>query len=140
MVFVPDGFAVECSSFAVDDENFKFTDKEYPFKPSIHMPKEACRLFLKIISIKIERLQDISKGDAIKEGIEPIVDIVSSSVEHRYKNYLETKIYFGVDFGLSPKESFKSLWESIHGKESFDLDPWVWVIEFEKIERPADFI
>lgn len=86
--------------------------------PSIHMPKEACRLFLKIKSIRVERLQDISRGDAMAEGC-PFPNIKNQT---------------------NPKQWFEDLWISINGKESWYLNPWVWVIEFERIEKPEGFI
>lgn len=104
--------------------------KEIPWKPSIFMPKEACRMFLKVTDVRVERLQDISEDDAIAEGIE---EVRPAPFLIRYKNYLEN------GYLDSPIESFKTLWQSINGKESWKRNPWVWVYEFEKIEKPGDF-
>lgn len=91
------------------------------WKPSIHMPKEACRLFLKIKSVRVERLQDISEKDAIAEGVKMV------DGETMYQNY-----YLGEGtWETSAKNSFCSLWESINGPESWEANPWVWVIEWE---------
>lgn len=100
---------------------------------SIHMPKEACRLFLKIKDIRVERLSQITENDAISEGIKKtwIHDDISQC---KFKNYIDNG--FG---SLYARDSFFSLWESINGKESLDSNPWVWVIEFERIEKPIDF-
>ena len=86
-------------------------DEEWngPFKPSIHMPKNACRIFLEITDIKVERLQDISESDCCKEGC-------GLPVLRDYK-----------------KPKFAALWKSINGDESWDKNPWVWVIEFKVI-------
>lgn len=95
-----------------------FQDK---WKPSIHMPKEACRLRLKIKSIRIERLQEISEQDAIAEGIELI--------GNRYKQYLQTRLDKTVE---NPIYSYMTLWESINGIGSWEKNLYVWVIEFER--------
>jgi len=109
-------------------------------RPSIHMPKEACRLFLKVISCSVERLQDISHEDAVAEGIE-YIDIEEPFTmgyklygKHRIPDLLGRKAVTGTSI-----ESYQTLWESINGRESWDSNPWVWVIEFEQIEKPENF-
>lgn len=97
------------------------------WKPSIHMPKAACRLFLRIKYVRVERLRDISEADALAEGI--------SVNAHFYYDYMKN----GLGFYSSPIQSFFSLWESINGADSLQANPWVWVIEFERIEKPIDF-
>lgn len=102
------------------------------------LPKELCRLFLKIKSITVERLNDISEDDAIAEGIEPVDSFNSGEGKPKkqlYKNYLP----FGYK-EVPAKDSFQSLWLSINGVNSWKDNPWVWVIEFEQIEKPADFL
>lgn len=97
-----------------------------PWKPSIFMPREACRLFLSITDIRVERLQDITEEDAEREGIE--------LVEHNcYKNYDERDPY---QFIEDPIGSFRSLWESINGLGSWEKNEWVWVVSFERIDKP----
>ena len=103
-------------------------DEGLKWKPSIFMPKEACRLFLKIKDIRVERLNDISHADAIAEGIEVIKKLEDVIL---YKDYNDASHFFQrADY------SFCSLWEKINGKDSWKANPWVWVIEFEKIEKP----
>lgn len=103
----------------------------WKWKPSIYMPKEACRLFLKIKSVRVERLQDISEEDAKAEGV-----LYYGEESNDYKNYEYNDIY-GDDWGvLTAKESFKTLWQSINGPESWLANPWVWVIEFELSNTP----
>jgi hypothetical protein len=84
-------------------------------RPSLFMPKAACRIFLKITNVRVERLQDISEEDAKAEGV--FIHAVYPS----------------------PRMEFANLWESINGKESWNANPWVWVIEFERIEKPENF-
>lgn len=108
-------------------EKYDF-DISYKWKPSIFMPKEACRLFLKIKDIRVERLNDISHADAIAEGIEVIKKLEDVIL---YKDYNDASHFFQrADY------SFCSLWEKINGKGSWKANPWVWVIEFEKIAKP----
>jgi hypothetical protein len=81
-----------------------------PWKPSIFMPRSASRITLEITSIKVKRLQDISDNDSLFEGV---------------KN---TDFYVN---GRPPRVVYSYLWESLHGKGSWDLNPWVWVLEFK---------
>lgn len=92
------------------------TMEGWKWKPSIFMPKRACRIFLKITDIRVERLQDINT-DALKaEGI----------------NYT-------MDYGPILFENFKELWQRINGQENWKTNPFVWVIKFERCERPPGF-
>ena len=100
------------------------------WKPSIHMPKEACRIFLQITNIRVERLKDISAEDAFREGINYSYD---EEEGYKYWHYIKKK------FGPSPIHSFQTLWESINGEESWEANPWVWVIEFERTVKPKNF-
>lgn len=102
----------------------------FKWKPSIHMPKAASRIWLMIEDIRVERVQEISQIDAQAEGIEP----VTIHGEIKWKRY---------DEGLCteyPTISFKTLWISINGEESWQSNPWVWVIKYRilsKIGRPS---
>lgn len=110
-----------------------FTEKRN-YVPSIHMPKTACRIFLKIKSLRVERLQEISEADALAEGIHYYAD-------GTFKNYFTKKglrEQDGVECLLA-KGSFQTLWSEINGSESWNANTWVWVIEFERIEKPANF-
>ncbi len=94
------------------------------WKPSIFMPKDACRIFLEITDIRVERLQDISEEDAIAEGVEKWSDGFD------YKCYSKHAGRY-----THAKDSFFSLWESINGKESWDKNPFVWVLNFKRIKK-----
>ena len=83
-------------------------------RPSIFMPRWASRITLQIENIRVERLQDISGEDALKEGL-------------HFKAELPISVY---------PQMFKELWDSINGKKHpWDSNPWVWVIEFRKGDR-----
>lgn len=115
-----------------DEDYFEFTDKPQPWKPNIHMPKEAARIWLKVADVRVERLQDISEDDAIAEGIEvgpTETDPFSRKSLPTYKIYTELNRFVWA----SPVVSFKSLWESINGADSWKANPWVWVVEFEVV-------
>jgi hypothetical protein len=101
-----------------------------PWKPSIFMPKDAARIWLKITNIKVERLNDISDEDAKNEGIK-LSEHSSENVDLWYR-------YDDGSYTFLPQTSFRTLWESINGKNSWNSNPWVWVIEFERIEKPSE--
>lgn len=120
--------------------NWKPGESPFKWKPSIFMPKEACRLFLKCTNIRVELLQDISEEDAIAEGIENICDGIWA-----WRDYLkkEPTIDLGKHTGiqcLQPYTSFRSLWHSINGVESGNDNPFTFVYDFEITERPENFI
>jgi hypothetical protein len=105
------------------------------WKPSIYMPKEAARIWLKVLSVKAERAQDISEADAVREGVEFLF------TEHvsGYKYYLGNPAQ--INLLDSAKDSFRSLWISINGQESWDANPWVWAIEYKILSttgKPAN--
>lgn len=87
------------------------------WKPSIHMRRDYSRILLEITDIRVERLQEISEQDAIAEGIE---------ISPVWKGP-------GDVYPSDPVKDFCTLWESIHGPESWDANPWVWVVSFKKI-------
>jgi len=101
-------------------------------KPSIHMPKEYARLFLRVKDVRIERLDEISEDDAEAEGLECIE--FQGGAEYRTLYGIGVDEQNGKFISDSPKESFKELWESIYGNGSFD-NRYVWVIEFEQISK-----
>lgn len=77
--------------------------------PSIHMPRWASRILLEITDVRVEQLNDISEEDARSEGIS------GSSAR-------------------DIKEAYAALWRSIYGSDSWQANPWVWVVEFKRIE------
>ncbi|EKK3979887.1 hypothetical protein PNF43_001437 [Cronobacter sakazakii] len=94
--------------------------EEIRWKPSIHMPRAASRITLEITGVRVERLQDISRVDAMAEGAppsHPSIDAVSRD-------------YGFPDFSRS---WFGQTWQHIYGAESWQANPWVWVVEFKRI-------
>mgnify|MGYP001942693068 CR=1 FL=1 len=124
------GFAYKASTDSEGEELRRaYVDKGElwcRWKPSIHMPKEAARIWLMVEEVRVERLQDISEEDAIAEGVE-WVD-TGSAISHGYRDYMSRDLD---DLNYAdPTDSFDSLWESINGEESWEKNPWVWVVKF----------
>lgn len=127
----------KCLNINPEDENYGYVfradgqpwnDYEgWTWKPSIFMPKAACRIKLEITNIKVERLNDISSHDAIAEGIKYVIDKITGYCGYDY-------IRGGYNLMTTPWHGYKSLWESINGKGSFG-NQWVWVIEFKRIDN-----
>lgn len=94
--------------------------------PSLHMPRWASRILLEITDVRVERLNSIYDVDAMREGIQNL-----TTCSH-------------ADFGIPgvvnaqhPVRAFQLLWESIYGADSWRANPWVWVIEFKRVEGGA---
>ena len=87
------------------------------WKPSIHMPRWACRLVLEVTAIRVERLQEISESDAFAEGI---------------RSFQEARGVLRDDW--HPRKAYAELWDSLNAKRGFGwaVNPWVWVIEFKR--------
>lgn len=103
----------------LDMPNNPFSDK---WRPSIFMPRWASRITLEITNVRVERLQEITEEDAIKEGIElKILKIWRPPDE---------------EIPYTRRDHFEALWDSIKGKtHPWSSDPWVWVIEFKRIKE-----
>lgn len=89
------------------------------WRPSIHMPRWASRITLEIESVRVERLQDISEADAVAEGCGQ-----DGSVD-------------GVYVANNPRGAFFHLWRQINGLDSWRANPWVWVVEFRRLDTSA---
>lgn len=109
--------------------------------PSIHMPRWASRIVLEITGVRVERLNSISDADCIAEGIIPVPK--DRDDDHQF--WRDYRLSGDGTFCVhSPRESFASLWKSVRGKSfeqeedtgpgSWHANPWVWVIEFKRIE------
>ncbi|HDY8008063.1 TPA: hypothetical protein ACGUOU_000655 [Vibrio vulnificus] len=90
--------------------------------PSIHMPRWASRLTLKVTDVRIERVQDITEEQAIKEGIN--------------KHHQIPAFKSPIGYHTSPAYAYEELWNSIYG--NWDENPYVWVVEFEVIRQNVD--
>lgn len=108
--YTPPVLTTEDVEYRADGESTR-----HGWRPSIHMPRWASRITLEITGVRVQRLQAIREGDAMDEGAEPIL--------------------VPPDGGSCPHvEGFEQLWKSINGRESWDANPWVWVVEFKRLE------
>ena len=103
-----------------DGEDYQWGGK---WRPSIHMPKEAARIWLKVTNVRVELLQEITSEQIGREGVEVEYPHVLNGEEKRY--------------------AFSTLWNSTVKKSDLDrygwnANPWVWVIEFERCEKPEE--
>jgi hypothetical protein len=93
-----------------------------PWRPSIHMPRAASRITLEIVSVRVERVQDISREDARAEGLTWVAPTWGiPGIANSWNG--------------DPRESFKALWNDINAKRGhgWDSNPWVWVVEFKRL-------
>ena len=102
-------------------------------RPSLFMPYYASRITLEITDVRVERLRDISEADAIAEGVESWVEDRMKSRPTHYKIYYQTNPKDPDFYSSTAKVSFETLWQSINGPESWEQNPFVWVIEFKRI-------
>lgn len=107
-----------------DDDGYE--DGRSCWKPSIHMPRWASRILLEITDVRVERLNDISEEDAAAEGVD---QLRGGFWKHYQPGWTQHQ--------LSARGSFVTLWKSIYGEESWAANPWVWVIEFKRVEGGA---
>lgn len=97
-----------------DDVEYR-ADGEKPgriWRPSIHMHRWASRILLEVTAVRVERLWSISRGDAMAEGC-PFPNMAK---------------------GDDPRKWYYDLWEQINGHGSWAVNPWVWVVEFRRIQ------
>ncbi|WP_343463039.1 hypothetical protein [Pantoea sp.] len=85
--------------------------------PSIHMPRWASRITLEITGVRVERLNSMTERDAIAEGCIGGHNSIP-----------------GYHYSATPHEHFHHVWQSIYGADSWQANPWVWVIEFKRVE------
>ncbi len=94
-------------------ENYSIDNhaRDRRWRPSIHMPRWASRITLEITGVRVERLQDITRGDAMSEGC-PFPNMAK---------------------GEDPRKWYADLWNEINGPAAWDANPWVWVVEFRML-------
>lgn len=122
-----------CEYAADGGEKPEYTDLDdnlrYGWRPSIHMPRWASRINLQITKVRVERLNGISEADALAEGCVALEGC-------KWHTFEEAKAGTPMH-DHTAKDAFSALWQSIYGEESWSSNPWVWVIEFERVEGGA---
>lgn len=121
-------YKADCDIYRLDSLNFA----GFGWKPSIHMPKEAARIWLKVMNVRVERLQEITDEQAKREGIQ--YDECPTGFTWKQ----ETDMH---NCYTTPIGAMQALWNSTIKKSDldrygWDASPWVWVIEFERCEKP----
>lgn len=117
--YYPPALTADDVEYRADGESTR-----HGWRPSIHMPRWACRILLEITSVRVERLQDINQADAQAEGAppsHPSIDQISR--EFGYHDF--------------PRSWYAQLWEEINGPGSWDANPWVWVVEFKRVQQAS---
>lgn len=89
-----------------------WTKRGLRWRPSIHMPRWASRVTLEVVSVRVERVQEITEDDAIAEGAQCA----------------------GVPASLTNRGAFAKLWNKINGPDSWNANPWAWVVEFRRVQ------
>lgn len=148
----PDKESNEVRGYLYKEDSLEEYDKRYPdgedyqwegkWHPSIHMPKEAARIWLKVKDVRVERLQEMKPVDVIKEGAYPdCLDCLNAYGESG------SQCCYGTEEQCSQCDEvmmeWEKLWNSTIKKSDLDFygwnaNPWVWVIEFERCEKPVD--
>lgn len=111
--------------YKVDHPGQKQGYAAHPWKPSIHMPKDAARIWLEVTGVRVQKLHEISDQDVVAEGIDRYVFTGSFSAE------VYRDLTMQSPGCAEAKDAYELLWASINGQESWDANPWVWVIEFK---------
>ena len=131
-------YKADCDIYRLDSLNFA----GFGWKPSIHMPKEAARIWLKVTDVKVERLQEMKPVDVIKEGAYPDCwDCLNTYGESG------SQCCYGTEEQCSQCDEVMMEWENLWNstikksdidRYGWDASPWVWVIEFERCEKPKE--
>lgn len=121
------GYPASCRNHVMC-EGCTATSTRIHWHPSIHMPKEAARIWLKVTDVRVERLQDITEDGAKAEG----------AIDNRGFIHSPENEYDSIH---TAREHFAEIWNKTINKSDIDrfgwnANPWVWVVEFERCEKP----
>ncbi|MFS2221387.1 hypothetical protein [Pantoea sp. B65] len=100
---------------SLDEEN-----EQFGWQTAIHMPRWASRINLQITGVRAQKIQEISDDDIMAEGVQ--------TDSHFLNNFFTMK-----SDAIAPQAAYKQAWEKQYGGTSWDVNPWVWVVEFKRI-------
>lgn len=103
------------------------------WRPSIHMPRWASRITLEVTGVRVERLQDISESDAKAEGAREFRDLPSIHPYGQDPRWSCGDPKSTEECLSTARYAFGNLWNSINGADSWEANPWVWVVEFKRV-------
>lgn len=122
--------------YKTGDENAKIIQgvrgRSIKWAPSVHMPREAARIFLRVTGVRVERLQDITEEQAREEGVEPFMmtaDVDKPDSEKRWQEMLPALLMFPRIWDSTIKPADRAIY-------GWEANPYVWVIKFERCEKP----
>lgn len=110
-------YSVVPLAYRADRDGAESREGFWKWTPSIHMPRWASRLTLRVTDVRVERVQDITETDARAEGVTPVPFCRA-----------------GRGDGFEHVESFEETWHEVYGPESWTANPWVWVVSFDRVE------
>ncbi len=127
-VYVESEEGKSCLSYGLGppDDVTEIEPQDLRKRPSIHMPRSYARILLEIVSVRVERLQEISDRG-------PQNDCTAEGVYHCGMDCPTYEQWHGAGFRSAEKFMYRALWESISGPNSWAVNPWVWVIEFRRV-------
>lgn len=126
------GYVYKASPETFEDYGIMRNGKEYPltWRPSIFMPRVAARIFLRVTNVRAERVQDITVDDVIREGVKDVDNEIRNQDQTTHESIRNWNLAWA-------KYQFQTLWDSLNAKRGFgwDINPYVWVISFDRISR-----
>lgn len=134
--------AAYCCDWGPDDPSFGYIAPDDRWRPSIHMPRLASRITLEVTAVRVERLQEITEEDARCEGCLPVVE-VDGSITCGTRKISFSKLWDSInaDRPKLPKDVNSKRYASVkrwlekHPPCAWDDNPWVWVVEFRRIDK-----
>lgn len=117
--------------YRADYEDHPAYPQPFRWTPSIHMPRWASRITLEVTGVRVERLQAISEADARAEGVLQWAAELAMNPKVSETDIQAMAEKYGTG---SLRGGYAALWEEINGPGSWDANPWVWVVEFKRLE------
>lgn len=128
------GMFSHVAAFAADGYQLEPSER---WTPSIHMPRAASRLTLRITDVRVQRLQDISEEDSRAEGAAFTCPQCGNDLDDEHGAEVHAACD---DDGGSHREGFHRVWQAINGLGSWDANPWAWALTFEVIKQNVDAV